>query len=89
MAKTATVRARMEPSLKRRGEAVLSRIGLSPTDAVTLFYTQVTLNQGLPFSTNIPNAETAKVIRDARKGRGLLKPKSFDAWEKELRAMRA
>lgn len=65
MAKTAIVRARVEPGLKREAEAVFSRLGLSPTDAIRLFYTQVTLQHGLPFALKIPNAETCEALRQA------------------------
>ena len=49
MAKTATIRARLEPDLKQEAERILSTLGLSPTAAITLFYRQVTLQHGLPF----------------------------------------
>ena len=54
MAKTETIRARVEPELKCRAEEVFSELGLSPTEAITLFYTQVTLHRGLPFEVRIP-----------------------------------
>jgi DNA-damage-inducible protein J len=88
MNKSATVRARIDPALKREADVVLSVIGLSPTDAITLFYKQVALRKGMPFEVHIPNALTAKTIRDADKGVGLLPAKSFKDWEKELRALR-
>ena len=56
MAKTEMIRARVEPELKSQAEAVFSELGLSVTEAITLFYTQVTLHRGLPFSVRIPNA---------------------------------
>ena len=38
MPKTEVVKARMEPDLKSEGEAILSAIGLSTTDAITMFF---------------------------------------------------
>ena len=66
MAKTATIRARVEPELKRQAEDLFSRLGLSVTEAITLFYRQVTLAQGLPFAVKLPNAETVEAPRQAR-----------------------
>lgn len=66
MAKTATIRARVEPELKRQAEDLFSRLGLSVTEAITLFYRQVTLAQGLPFAVKLPNAETVEALRQAR-----------------------
>ena len=71
MAKTETIRARVEPRLKCQAEEVFSEIGLSPTEAITLFYTQVTLHQGLPFAVKVPNAETIEALRQARSREGL------------------
>ena len=71
MAKTEMIRARVEPALKNQAEEVFSDLGLSPTEAITLFYRQVTLHHGLPFAVKIPNAETIAAIRQARAGEGL------------------
>lgn len=78
MAKTGMIRARVEPELKREAEATFSMLGLSATDAITLFYKQVALHRGLPFALRIPNAETAEAIRQARAGEGLTAYASVD-----------
>ena len=39
MPKTEMIRARVEPELKSQAEAIFSELGLSATEAVTLFYT--------------------------------------------------
>jgi DNA-damage-inducible protein J len=71
MKKTAIITARVDPELKQRTELVLRELGLTPTQAITLFYKQVNLHKGLPFPVNIPNAETRQAIEDAQEGRGL------------------
>lgn len=73
MPKTETIRARVDAQLKAEAEAVLSELGLSSSDAIRLFYTQVILRQGLPFAVAVPNAETRRAIRDVERGRGLTK----------------
>lgn len=70
MAKTEMIRARVEPELKSQAEAVFSELGLSATEAIMLFYTQVILHRGLPFAVRIPNAETIEALRQARTGEG-------------------
>jgi DNA-damage-inducible protein J len=69
MNKSTTVRARIEPNLKREAEGMLEQLGLSATQAITLFYRQVTLRKGLPFDVVIPNATTQRAFKntDARK----------------------
>ena len=73
MAKTATVQARIDPLLKQDAEKVLASIGLNSTAAITMFYSQITLRQGLPFEARIPNAETREAIAEARSGKPLKK----------------
>ena len=68
-AKTEMIRARVEPELKWQAEEVFAGRGLSPTEAITLFYRQVTLHHGLPFAVKAPNGETLAALRQARAGR--------------------
>jgi DNA-damage-inducible protein J len=78
MPKSAMIRARMEPDLKDRAEAMLEQLGLSATSAITLFYRQIIQRRGLPFDLRIPNAATRRVMQDTRSGRGVVKAGSMD-----------
>lgn len=49
MSKTATIRARVEPDLKNTAEHIFNKLGLTTTQAITLFYKQVELRNGSPF----------------------------------------
>ena len=84
MAKTEMIRARVEPELKREAEELFSSLGLSTTEAITLFYKQVTLHQGLPFAVRIPNAETVAALEQARDGQGLTEYGSLDELKASL-----
>ncbi len=84
MAKTEMIRARVEPELKREAEQLFSALGLSATDAITLFYKQVTMHRGLPFDVRIPNAETAEALRQARDGEGLTEYADLQALKSSL-----
>ena len=54
MSKTATIRARIEPSLKSEVEDILSQLGLTASETVQLLYRQIKLQRGLPFEVRIP-----------------------------------
>lgn len=69
MAKTATVRARVEPDLKNEAEEVLHELGLNPTAAITLYYEQIVKRHGIPFEVALPNATTLRAMRAAEAGR--------------------
>ena len=73
MTKTSTVRARIEPSLKTDVENLFKKLGISTTEAINLFYRQVRLRKGLPFSVVIPNKTTERVFKDTDAGRNLIR----------------
>ncbi len=79
MTKSEMIRARVEPELKQEAETVFSQLGLSTTQAIRLFYKQVTLQQGLPFAVKIPNAETREALQQAYDGEDLTEYESLDA----------
>ena len=70
MPKTAMIRARMEPELKREAEDVFHELGLNQTEAINLFYRQVVLHHGLPFAVKVPNRATRAAIEETRRGKG-------------------
>jgi DNA-damage-inducible protein J len=71
MSKTATIRARIEPTLKSEVEDILSELGLTASETVHLLYRQIKLRRGLPFDVEIPNALTARTLRASKTGRGV------------------
>jgi len=71
MPKTEMIRARVEPELKHEAEEVFATLGLSATQAITLFYKQVSLHHGLPFDVKIPNAATREAFRQTQSKDGL------------------
>ena len=71
MSRTATVRARIEPDLKTDVEKLLVQLGVSTTEAITMFFNQIRLRNGLPFPVEIPNETTLKTFRTTDKGEDL------------------
>ena len=71
MNKTAVISARIDPGLKHNVEQILNDLGLNMTQAITLFFKQVELQQGLPFDVKIPNEITLSALEDARTRRDL------------------
>ena len=54
MAKSANLYARIEPEVKEQAEAILNALGISASNAITMFYKQVILQRGLPFEVKLP-----------------------------------
>lgn len=78
MNKTAFIRARIEPDLKTEVEAIFRELGLTTTQAITMFYKQIQRKHELPLDLHVPNRATARAIREARKGRGTVTCKNVD-----------
>lgn len=55
MAKSANLYARIEPDVKEQAELILSALGIPASNAITMFYKQIILNNGLPFEVKLPN----------------------------------
>ena len=72
MPKTSTVHARIEPDLKNETEELFHKLGLSVTQAITLFYKQVQMRKGLPFDVIIPNEATRRTFEDTDADRNLI-----------------
>ncbi|MDJ0601394.1 MAG: type II toxin-antitoxin system RelB/DinJ family antitoxin [Crocosphaera sp.] len=52
------IKADIEPKLKASAEAIFKELGLTTSEAITLFYQQVSLQKNLTFLVNIPNETT-------------------------------
>ena len=84
MNRTATIRARVEPGLKDDVEQLLHRLGITTTEAITMFYSQIRLRQGLPFPVEVPNATTRKTFEATDRGEDL---NTFDSLDKMFEAL--
>jgi len=90
--KTAVVHARIEPQTKQKAEGVLRKLGLTPTEAIRIFYKQISIRGGLPFQVAIPNKLTATTLEKSRRGEDIEEFESLGAmfknWEKWRRSRR-
>lgn len=68
MATNALVQARIDKAVKDEAAAVLAAMGLTVSDAVRMLLTKVAREHALPFDPLIPNAETIKAMKEARRG---------------------
>ena len=64
MARSAMIRARTEPGLKAQAEKIFHELGITCSEAINLFFAQVTLRKGMPFDVTLPNKTTLKAMKD-------------------------
>ncbi len=71
MNKTASIRIRIEPGLKREVEDILAELGLTASETVHLLYRQIKLRRGLPFDVRIPNVLTTRTLNASKSGKNV------------------
>ena len=69
MPANAVVRARIDEQIKEEATVVLASMGLTVSDAFRLMLTRVAKEKALPFEPLVPNADTIKAMKDARRGK--------------------
>ena len=61
MADTTAVYARIDTILKENAENILNQLGVSPSSAIQMLYSQIVLTQGLPLDLHLPSAKPTAV----------------------------
>jgi len=72
MSKSSSIHARIAPDLKEEAEAILKKLGLNASQAITLFYQQIRLTRGLPLVLRVPNETTRQTLDDTDAGKNLI-----------------
>jgi DNA-damage-inducible protein J len=84
MAKTAVIQTRVDPVIKQHAQTILKKLNISMSEAISMYLSQITLHNGIPFELKIPNDVTAKTLMDADNGNGLHTVDSIDNLFQEL-----
>jgi addiction module RelB/DinJ family antitoxin len=61
MANTTAVYARIDTGLKENAENILNQLGISPSSAIQMFYSQIVLTRGLPLDLRLPSAKPTAI----------------------------
>jgi addiction module RelB/DinJ family antitoxin len=77
-----------DPEVVRKAEAVFAKMGMTPEEAIAIFYKQTSLRSSFPITELIPNEETQEVIRRAKAGEDLISVGSVDELMAEFRDAR-
>ena len=81
--KSARISTRIDPELKYDTEIILNELGLTPSEAIILFYKQILLKRGIPFEIQLPE-KTLKSIINIEKEKNLTKYKNKQEMYKKL-----
>ena len=98
--KTSNLYVRIEPELKQEAETILSKLGLSLSSAINLFFKQIVIQNGLPFDLKVPleapkpyeymteeelRNEISAGIKDIKDGRTMPAKQFFEEFDKKYK----
>ncbi|MCD8067093.1 MAG: type II toxin-antitoxin system RelB/DinJ family antitoxin [Oscillospiraceae bacterium] len=61
MANTTAVYARIDTNLKENAESILAQLGISPSGAIQMLYSQIVLKGGMPFDLRLPQKKPTAI----------------------------
>lgn len=61
MANTVAVYARIDSGLKENAESILRQLGISPSGAIQMLYSQIVLTRGLPLELRLPDRKPSAI----------------------------
>jgi len=54
MANTNVIYVRIDTTLKENAESILNQLGITPSSAIQMLYSQIVLQKGMPFELRLP-----------------------------------
>ena len=73
-----------DPEVVRKAEAIFADMGMTPEEAIGIFYKQTALHGKFPITELIPNEEAQAAIREAQAGIGIKRYANMDEFRAEL-----
>jgi DNA-damage-inducible protein J len=71
MSQSAVVHARIDRATKAATEKVLDALGMTPTEAIRLFYRQIAIRKSFPLELHVPNKLTVSVLTKSDKNQDI------------------
>ena len=86
MAKSLTLHTRIEPEVKSQVDSILNELGISTTEAISMFFRQIIRYRGIPLDLRIPNAETLTAMEETEEilNKGVSRFSNLDEMFEEL-----
>lgn len=81
MANTSAIYARIDTDLKNNAEGILSQLGISPSGAIQMLYSQIVLHNGIPFDLRIPDKKPLSVADMTKEQFDAELQKGFDSFK--------
>lgn len=71
MSDSTTINVRIDVQTKSKASKILDLLGMTPSEAINLFFKQIIYTQSIPFDVKLPNKETVQAMKELDSGRGV------------------
>lgn len=82
--KTEQIIVHVKPEIKADAMSVFEKIGISVSEAVSLFLTHIVTEKRIPSDMHIPNEETLRAFQDSDSGRDMKTCETLDELYEDL-----
>lgn len=69
MNRTANIQTRIDGNIKSKAGKILTKLGLNHSEAINIYYRQIIIRNGIPFSLEIPNEMTLNAVEEVESGK--------------------
>ena len=84
MSKTVQINAKIDCETKEKAVNVLHSLGMTTSQAISLFFRQIIFTKSIPFELKLPNKETVETFKKTDAGKDLHSVSSVKELEKGL-----
>jgi DNA-damage-inducible protein J len=87
MAHLTTVNARIDAQTKAKVTAILKSLGITTSQAISMYFRQIIYRHGIPFEATlptVPSKRALKAIADVEAGKNLIEVANPDEFMREL-----
>lgn len=81
MANTSAIYARIDSGLKESAETILQQLGISPSSAIQMLYSQIVLTRGLPLDLHLPTRQPTAIGGMSREAVNVELQKGLDSMQ--------
>lgn len=85
MGQDAVITTRIDGDTKKQAVDIFHKLGISTTQAISMFLRQVIYVRGIPFDVKVPNEETLATFEDTDAGKDLHRVSGIDKLAEELK----
>jgi DNA-damage-inducible protein J len=71
MSDSTTINVRIDVQTKSKASRILGLLGMTPSEAINLFFKQIIYTQSIPFDVKLPNKETIQAMKELDSGKGV------------------